>query len=77
MNLWWSILDAKPSSEYEILFASKTSSLLQEYFDEIVHWSESSLGAQPHCLFCHEAAQIRQSDIAVINEKVYKRETDK
>ena len=21
-------------------------------------WSESSLGAQPHCLFCHEAAQI-------------------
>ena len=38
MNLWWSILDAKPSSEYEILFAPKTSSLLQEYFDEIVHW---------------------------------------
>ena len=36
MNLLWSILDAKPSSEYEILFASKTSSLLQEYFDEIV-----------------------------------------
>ena len=30
--------DAKPSSEYEILFASKTSSLLQEYFDEIEHW---------------------------------------
>ena len=28
MNLWWSILDAKSSSEYEILFASKTSSLL-------------------------------------------------
>ena len=22
-------------------------------------WSESSLGAQPHCWFCHEAAQIR------------------
>ena len=36
-----SFLDAKPtgtcSSEYEIVFASKTSSLLQEYFDEIVH----------------------------------------
>ena len=29
---------AKPSSEFEILLASKTSSLLQEYFDEIVHW---------------------------------------
>ena len=39
MNSWWNILDAKPSSEYEILFASKTSSLLQEYFDEIVHWN--------------------------------------
>ena len=38
LNLWWSIHDAKPSSEYEILFASKTSSLLQEYLDEIVHW---------------------------------------
>ena len=38
MKLWWSILDAKPSSEYEILFTSKTSSLLKEYFDEIVHW---------------------------------------
>ena len=25
------------SSEYEILSASKTSSVLQEYFDEIVH----------------------------------------
>ena len=38
MNLWWSILEVGPSSEYEILFASTTSSLLQEYFDEIVHW---------------------------------------
>ena len=38
MKLWWSILDTKPNSEYEILFASKTSSLLQKYFDEIVHW---------------------------------------
>ena len=38
MDLWWSILDAKPSSEYEILLASKTFSLLQEYCDEIVHW---------------------------------------
>ena len=36
MNLWWSILDAKSSSEYEILFASKTSSLPLEYFSEIV-----------------------------------------
>ena len=36
--LWLSILDAKPSSEYEILFTSKTFSLLQEYFDEIVYW---------------------------------------
>ena len=31
-------VDAKPISEYKILFASKTSSLLQEYFDEIVYW---------------------------------------
>ena len=23
-------------------------------------WSESSLGAQPHCWFCHEAAHIRE-----------------
>ena len=25
-------------TEYEILFASKTSSLLQDYFEDIVHW---------------------------------------
>ena len=38
MNLWRIILDAKASSKYEILFAAKNSSVLQEYFDEIVHW---------------------------------------
>ena len=26
-------------------------------------WAESSLGAQPHCWFCHEAAQIRNFHI--------------
>ena len=33
-------------------------------------WSESLLGAQPHCLFCHEADQLKHAYSSEVEAKI-------